>query len=137
MRPRFFRPPRGELTGAAIRAAAELGHDILLWSVTRGPAGVGTPTAVAAHIAGAVGPGDVLALHDGIGRGTFDPDGAQARFLRARRAVEVAALPAAIEGVLARNLWLVTASELVDAAGAARGRLAEGRPPAHALMVAS
>ncbi len=48
VRPRFFRPPRGELTGAAIRAAAELDHDILLWSVTRGPAGVGTPRAVAA-----------------------------------------------------------------------------------------
>jgi peptidoglycan/xylan/chitin deacetylase (PgdA/CDA1 family) len=121
VRPRFFRPPRGELTGAAIRAAAELDHDILLWSVTRGPAGVGTPRAVAAHVAGVVGPGDVLALHDGIGRGTFDPDGAQARFLRARRAVEVAALPAAIEGVLARNLRLVTASELVDAAGSITG----------------
>jgi peptidoglycan-N-acetylglucosamine deacetylase len=43
VRPRFFRPPRGELTGAAVQAAARLGHDILLWSVARGPAGVGTP----------------------------------------------------------------------------------------------
>jgi peptidoglycan-N-acetylglucosamine deacetylase len=46
VRPRFFRPPRGELTGAAVQAAARLGHDVLLWSVTRGPAGVGTPAAV-------------------------------------------------------------------------------------------
>ena len=77
VRPRFFRPPWGELTGAAVQAAARLGHDILLWSVTRGPAG--------------------------------------ARVLRARREVELAALPAAIERLLARNLRLVTASALVDA----------------------
>jgi len=117
VRPRWFRPPRGELTGAAVLTAAELGQDILLWSVTRGLAGVGTPTGVAAHIVGVVGPGDVLALHDGIGRGIFDTDGALARGLRARRAVEVAALPAAIEGVLGRGLRLVTASELLEVAG--------------------
>ena len=64
VRPRFFRPPRGELTGAALQAAAQLGHDILLWSVTRGPAGVGTPRAVADHLAAAIGPGDVIGLHD-------------------------------------------------------------------------
>jgi peptidoglycan/xylan/chitin deacetylase (PgdA/CDA1 family) len=57
VRPRFFRPPRGELTGAAVQAAARLGHDILLWSVTRGPAGVATPEAVIDHLATAVGPG--------------------------------------------------------------------------------
>ena len=41
VRPRFFRPPRGNLTGSAIEAAAELGYDVLLWSVTRGGAGRG------------------------------------------------------------------------------------------------
>ena len=115
VRPRFFRPPRGEVTGAALQAAARLGHDILLWSVTRGPAGVSTPGMVADHLAAAVAPGDVVGLHDGIGRGTFDRGGVQARFLQARRQVELAALPAAIEGILARNLELVTASALLDA----------------------
>jgi peptidoglycan/xylan/chitin deacetylase (PgdA/CDA1 family) len=115
VRPRFFRPPRGELTGAAVQAAALLGHDILLWSVTRGPAGVGTPQAVADHLAGAVHPGDVVGLHDGIGRATFDPGGVQAGILQARRRVEVAALPTAIEKLLAGNLQLVTASALLDA----------------------
>lgn len=119
VRPRFFRPPRGELTGAALQAAARLGHDILLWSVTRGPAGVGTPQAVADHLAAAVGPGDVVGLHDGIGRATFDRGGVHAYFLRARRQVEVAALPAAIEGMQARNLRLVTASALLDASASA------------------
>ena len=119
VRPRFFRPPRGELTGTALQAAARLGHDVLLWSVTRGPAGVGTPRTVADHLAQTVRAGDVVALHDGIGRGVFDRGGVHARFLRARRRVEVAALPAAIEGVLAGNLRLVTVSALLDAAVAA------------------
>ena len=115
VRPRFFRPPRGELTGAAVRAAADLGHDILLWSVTRGPAGVGTPAMVAGHLGSAVAPGDVVALHDGIGRGTFDAGGRGSGLLRARRSVEVEALPAAIEKLLARNLRFVTASGLAGA----------------------
>jgi hypothetical protein len=61
----------------------------------------------------------VIGLHDGIGRGTFDRGGAGARVLEARRRVEVAALPAAIEAVLTRNLRLVTATELLDALGTA------------------
>ncbi len=32
-----FRPPRGEITGYALRVAAELGYDTYIWSVTRGP----------------------------------------------------------------------------------------------------
>jgi len=124
VRPRFFRPPRGNLTGSAIEAAAELGYDVLLWSVTRGGAEVGTPAAVADHLARTVAPGDVVALHDGIGRGTFHPRGAGAHELRARRLVEVQALPAAMERVLGRGLRLVTVSALLTA----------GEPhPAHTL----
>jgi peptidoglycan/xylan/chitin deacetylase (PgdA/CDA1 family) len=119
-RPRWFRPPRGILTGAAVCAAAELGQDVLLWSIARGPAGVGTPAAVANHLSRVVGPGDVIGLHDGIGRGTFDTDGNLARHLRARRRVELAALPAALRRLQARGLRLVTASELVGAVARAR-----------------
>jgi peptidoglycan-N-acetylglucosamine deacetylase len=124
VRPRFFRPPRGNLTGSAIGAAAELGYDVLLWSVTRGGAGVGTPASVAGHLAGTVAPGDVVALHDGIGRGTFRPRGSGAHELRARRLVELQALPAAIERMLGRGLRLGTVSALL-AAGE--------RQPAHTL----
>ena len=113
VRPRFFRPPRGNLTGSAIQSAAELGYDVLLWSVTRGSAGVGTPASVADHLARTVAPGDVVALHDGIGRGTFDPRGPGAQELRARRRVEVQALPAAVERVLGQGLRLVTVSAYV------------------------
>jgi peptidoglycan-N-acetylglucosamine deacetylase len=115
VRPRFFRPPRGELTGSALSAAGELGYDVLLWSVTRGDAGVGTPAGVADHLAGTVTPGDVVALHDGIGRGTFHPRGAAARFLRARRSVEVAALAAALERIEAKGVRLVTVPVLLAA----------------------
>jgi peptidoglycan-N-acetylglucosamine deacetylase len=76
---------------------------------------VATPAEVTDHLATAVGPGDIIGLHDGIGRSTFDRDTAQARVLRARRQVELAALPAAIERLLARNLRLVTVSALLDA----------------------
>ena len=124
VRPRFFRPPRGNLTGSAVAAAAELGYDVLLWSVTRGGAEVGTPASVANHLARTVAPGDVVALHDGIGRGTFHPRGAGAHELRARRLVEVQALPAAMERLQGRELRLVTVSAL----------LAAGEPhPAHTL----
>jgi len=115
VRPRFFRPPRGNLTGSAIATAAELGYDVLLWSVTRGGAGVGTPASVADHLARTVAPGDVVALHDGIGRGTFHPRGMGAHELRARRLVEVQALPSALERVLSRGLRLVTMSALLAA----------------------
>ncbi|HKQ02418.1 MAG TPA: polysaccharide deacetylase family protein [Actinomycetes bacterium] len=115
VRPRFFRPPRGNLTGSAIQSAAELGYDVLLWSVTRGSAGVGTPAAVADHLARTVAPGDVVALHDGIGRGTFHPRDRGAQELRARRLVEVQALPAALERLLGRGLRLVTVSALLAA----------------------
>jgi peptidoglycan-N-acetylglucosamine deacetylase len=115
VRPRFFRPPRGNLTGSAIQSAAELGYDVLLWSVTRGSAGVGTPASVADHLARTVAPGDVVALHDGIGRGTFHPRGPGAHELRARRRVEVQALPAALERVLGQGLRLVTVSALLAA----------------------
>jgi peptidoglycan-N-acetylglucosamine deacetylase len=115
VRPRFFRPPRGNLTGSAIEAAAELGYDVLLWSVTRAGAGVGTPASVADHLARTVAPGDVVALHDGIGRGTFQPRGPGAHELRARRRVELQALPAALERILGRGLRLVTVSALLAA----------------------
>jgi peptidoglycan/xylan/chitin deacetylase (PgdA/CDA1 family) len=118
VRPRWFRPPRGELTGVAARAAAELGQDVLLWSVDRGP-GAASPAAVADHLARAIGPGDVVGLHDGIGRGTFSPHSALGRRLRARRLVELAALPAALRRLQDRGIRLVTASGLVESASQA------------------
>ena len=115
---RFLRPPRGELTGAAARGAAELDYDILLWSVTRGPAGVSTPQAVTASVLSHISPGAILDMHDGIGRGTFNPNGAEAKLLRARRRVEMEALPGILAGAKSRGITFTTASQLVAASSA-------------------
>ncbi|HZN13976.1 MAG TPA: polysaccharide deacetylase family protein [Acidimicrobiales bacterium] len=111
---RWFRPPRGELTGVALRAAAALDHDILLWSVSGDVAGIERPADVRAFVDAHLQPGQIVSFHDGIGRGTFDPRGRNARQLRERRAAEVAALPAIIDAALSSGLRLVTASELLE-----------------------
>jgi peptidoglycan/xylan/chitin deacetylase (PgdA/CDA1 family) len=114
-----FRPPRGELPGVALQTAVRLGYDVVMWSLSRGVAGIGTPQAVADHVVSTAQPGDILALHDGLGHATFKPRSAEARLLTARRDVEIAALPAMLAGLRARGLRVVTVSELLEA-GAAR-----------------
>ena len=112
----IFRPPRGELPGAALQTAARLGYDVVMWSLSRGPAGIATPEAVATHVIRTARPGDILALHDGLGHATFSPRGAEARLLRARRDVEIAALPAMLAGLRARGLQVVSVRELLTRA---------------------
>lgn len=115
VRPRWFRPPRGQLSGFGIRHAAMLGVDTVIWSVTRGIPGRGTPAQVRDHLVQQVGPGDIVDLHDGLGRGTFNPGRRFTEDLRARRQVEVDALPGAIEELLASGLRFGTVSDLVAA----------------------
>ncbi|MGY1843840.1 polysaccharide deacetylase family protein [Modestobacter sp. SYSU DS0875] len=111
-----FRPARGKLTGYGLRVCAELGHEVWIWSCTRGPDGVGTPEVVAGHVAGTVRAGDVVCLHDGLGRGTFQPGTTFTRNLAARREVEVRALPEVLRGVADRGITLTTAGQLLAAA---------------------
>lgn len=113
--PRYFRPPRGQLTGTAMRYAAENANDIVLWSVGRGVRGAGDPRSVTDHVLGEIRPGDIVLLHDGIGRETFRTNLDGPGPLRLRRDVEVRALPAIIEGTLERGLRPVTVSALLDA----------------------
>ena len=108
-----FRPPRGELTGYAVRVAAELDYDVFLWSVTRGPSGTSTPAIVADYLARTVQAGDIIDLHDGLGRGTFSPTAPFAKALAARREVEVRALPGALRRIADRGIHLTTATALV------------------------
>ncbi len=113
VRCRYFRPPRGQLTGSTIRYAADLGQDTVIWSVTRGVHGTGTPEAVASHVRRFLGPGDVLILHDGVGRAYFDPDAPFAQVNRDRREVEVRALPQMLEEAADRGLILGTVSDVL------------------------
>jgi len=109
-----FRPPRGELTGYAQRVCAELGYDAYLWSLERGPSGTSTPAAVTAHLVQNVQPGDILDLHDGIGRGTFSPGSSGSHALIARREVEVQALPTVLREIKAKGITLTSCTGLLS-----------------------
>jgi peptidoglycan/xylan/chitin deacetylase (PgdA/CDA1 family) len=111
-----FRPPRGMLTGYALRVCAELGYDVWVWSCTRGPDGVGATADVVDHLGSTVAPGDVIDLHDGLGRGTFQPGTSFTAGLAARREVEVRALPAVLERVAERGVTLTSAGRLLATA---------------------
>ena len=108
-----FRPPRGEITGYALRVAAELGYDSYIWSVTRGPGNSTSSTEIGDYVGRTVIAGDVLGLHDGIGQGTFDPTAAFARELADRRELEVRALPSALQQIADRGITLMSANRLL------------------------
>jgi len=110
-----FRPPRGEITGYALRVAAELGYDTYIWSVTRGPGDSTSQRHVEDYMGQTVIAGDVLGLHDGIGQGTFDPGASFAQELSARRELEVRALPAALAQIADRGITLMSANRLLAA----------------------
>lgn len=112
--PTHFRPPYGRLSGPAVRYAAEMDNDIILWSLGRGP-GTGTASEVADHVVGNVRPGDIILLHDGIGRETFDTDIEGWGPVRRRREVEVHALPRVIERTLESGMRFATVSDLLGA----------------------
>jgi peptidoglycan/xylan/chitin deacetylase (PgdA/CDA1 family) len=111
----FFRPPRGELTGIAARYAAQLGYDVLMWSVSRGVNGIGRPAAVAKHIGSRLSAGAIVGMHDGLGRESLTPKAAQAVYLRRRREVELEALPRILDEGAAKGFAFVTVSELLAA----------------------
>ena len=96
---RFFRPPRGILTGAGAQAAGELGYDLLLWSCTY------------AHLDAKLAPGSVVCLHDGTGRAGLGGR-PSSRSLRSKRRAEIDDLPAVLSRAAADGVRFVTASEL-------------------------
>lgn len=129
VRPLWFRPPRGQLSGFTIRQAAVLGTDTVIWSVERGAPSSAPAADVRRHLGQHVGVGDIVDLHDGLGRGTFNPARRFTDDLRHRREVEIEALPGVIEDALERGLTLGTVSDLV-AVERVPAR-PTGTPPAH------
>ncbi len=113
LEPTWFRPPRGELTGTALRCAAEQHDGVLMWTVNGGLPILTPAQVVADRLVDAVGPGAIVGLHDGIGRGTFDRRAPFALDLAAHRRVEVEALDGIVRRLAARGYRFVTASELV------------------------
>lgn len=109
--PRFFRPPRGELTGHALEAAARHGHDVLMYSMFGDIGGAESTAAVHDYVVSRLRPGLIIAFHDGIGRGTFDRSGPEATLLRARRHAEIKALPKIMDEIRSRRLRPQEASQ--------------------------
>jgi peptidoglycan-N-acetylglucosamine deacetylase len=111
VRPRWLRPPRGEITTATLLAAREANLKVALWSVNRGDGPDADSRAVGRHLASALQPGAVAGLHDGIGRSSWvgSPD----HTLLTRRQAEVQALPAAISGWLAHGYRFDSLSDLI------------------------
>jgi peptidoglycan-N-acetylglucosamine deacetylase len=112
---RVFRPPYGRFGQEVVSILARGRPDLVVWSVTRGMLSWRDPKHISSHVLGALGPGDIVDLHDGIGRGTFSPRSASARRIRRRREDEVRALPGILEGATARGLRLATLSDLIAA----------------------
>lgn len=117
MRPRWYRPPRGEVTSATLLAARDLGQDVALWSVARGGPDGGAADedaeGVRRHLAAAVRPGAVIGLHDGLGNTCLDggPDSSAQR----RREAELSVLPQVLAGWREAGYRFVTLSERAPA----------------------
>lgn len=108
----LLRPPHGQVTGALLRTAAELGLTTVLWSVDRLVPGVGTSAAVRRAMSTTIQAGDIVCLHDGLGHAGYRPRSAAAAALRQRREVEIAALPGVLSALAARGLRVGSVGDL-------------------------
>jgi peptidoglycan/xylan/chitin deacetylase (PgdA/CDA1 family) len=111
----LFRPPRGELTGTAARLTAELGMDVLMWSLTRDVPGVGHVDTITRSITSRVAAGDILLFHDGLGHAGFTAGSPMVHMLQRQRDVEIRALPGILQRVAALGLRAVGATTLLRA----------------------
>jgi len=97
--PRLLRPPYGNVSGDALRAAGELGYDVVGWSLQFHEDLYDAP-GNAAYLSAHLEPGSVILAHD-----TGNPS----------RRKDVAALPALIRAGWDRGYEFVTVSELLAA----------------------
>lgn len=110
-RPRWLRPPRGEITTATMLAAREAGLEVALWSVNRGNGPDADSGPVAKNLVATIRPGAIVGLHDGIGRSSWvgHPDAG----LVTRRTAELTALPGVLPTWHAEGYAVGTLSELI------------------------
>lgn len=116
---RLFRPPYGRFDEDTVNVLGPKDMDMVVWSLTRGKLAWRDPEQVASHIAGSISPGDIVDLHDGIGRTTFNPDRPAAERLRRRRMIEIDALPDILHGIRKRKIHLATVSDLIGKSASA------------------
>jgi peptidoglycan/xylan/chitin deacetylase (PgdA/CDA1 family) len=94
--PALFRPPYGSRTPEVVGWLADIGPRTVLWDVETADWAMPGADTISRIVLEQTRPGSVILLHDGGGD----------------RSQTVAALPALIEGLLARGLRFVTADEL-------------------------
>ncbi len=94
----LFRPPYGAHTPEVLAELAARGPKVALWDVDSRDWARPGPEQIARTVLAAAGPGSVVLMHEGAGD----------------RGQTVRALPAVIEGLLARGLRLVPVGELAD-----------------------
>ena len=111
--PRWYRPPRGMVTGSAVHRAHQLGQGLAMWSADRGPAGDIDVEGIARHLVDQLRPGAVFDLHDGVGAASGRPPTEWPALLIRRREAELAALPQLLAAASARGIRLVTLTDLV------------------------
>lgn len=107
--PRWFRSPRGMLNGPILRAAADLGQDVAMWSA-RLPANPleRATSELTDHLLGALEPGAIYCLHDGTSGREDEPA------LEERRRHELSCLPELITTGGDQGFSFVTLSHLAD-----------------------
>jgi hypothetical protein len=100
------------ITGTALRHSFETGANVAMWSVDRGAGADRDAGAVRAHLIGAMAPGAIIGLHDGLGRSTWATSTSAAHRLMARREAELGALGAVLDASLAAGYRFATISDL-------------------------
>lgn len=100
-RPRYYRPPYGQVSAGSLLAARRAGLDVVLWSAWGREWAGGSPGPVARRIASRLSPGAIVLLHDSD---ATSPPGSAARGLKALEVV--------VSDLLAAGLCSVTLSEL-------------------------
>jgi peptidoglycan/xylan/chitin deacetylase (PgdA/CDA1 family) len=119
-RSRWYRPPRGEVTTATLLAARQTDHTVALWSVARddhGESADDDSAGVARHLSRALRAGDVIDLHDGIGRSSFT--GLVDGQLVTRRSAELRALPDVLRAWRDQGWTFARLSDLIAVEGVA------------------
>lgn len=110
---RTYRPPYGRFSEDAVKLLGHNDRDLIIWSLTRGDLSWRSPAKIERHVVGRAGAGDIILMHDGLGRATFAPDSPEAEVLHERRSIEIEALPKILEGVQDRGLRFATVSRLM------------------------
>jgi peptidoglycan/xylan/chitin deacetylase (PgdA/CDA1 family) len=113
--PRWFRSPRGVLTGGILRTATSLGEEVAMWSAEAHDLHDRNPDHIARDLEKAVAPGHILLLHDGTdGRDDLAS-------LERRRAASVAALDPFLTACRRAGYRFATLPELVALADTPSG----------------